>query len=197
VPATELAPHTTHLLSAARTGDSPTLGPIGPTFGGITVIAGLIATLLGSILADRLRPSIPSSDFLVAGTGALLAVPAYLGFLFTPFPYAWGWLFVTIFFLFLNTGPVNAITANVTSPFIRANAYALSILVMHALGDVISPPIIGWLTDRYDWTTALLAVSGVLVASGVFWLAGMSFLVRDVEQADGRVLGLSATKEPV
>jgi MFS family permease len=166
---------------------SPKLGEIGTKFGGIIVLAGLTATLFGSWLADKLRSAVPSSDFLVSGVGALLGVPVYLAFLFTPFPAAWGLLFVTVFFLFVNTGPVNVIFANVTAPAIRASAFALSIFVMHALGDVISPPIVGWVTDHYDWTTAFLGLSVVLALSGVFWLAGMAFLVRDQERAEGPV----------
>ena len=59
-------------------------------------------------------------------------------------------IFLTCFCLFFNTGPTNTILANVTHPSMRAAGFALNIFVIHALGDVISPVIIGILSDRYN-----------------------------------------------
>jgi MFS family permease len=167
------------LREAARTKESPELGPVGIYFGLITVVGGLTATLAGSFLAGRLRPRLPSSDFLVSAIGALSGFPLLIAFLFVPFPFAWAILFFAVFCLFLNTGPVNTIVANVTPPAIRSMAYALNIFFLHAFGDVISPPIIGAVTDRFDWTTAFLVISGVVLLSGLLWLWGCRYLKRD------------------
>jgi hypothetical protein len=187
VPPKELAPLWGRLREASRTADSPNLGPVGVYFGGITVVAGLAATLLGAYVAERLKPRLPSADFLVSATGAFLGMPLVLAFLYVPFPAAWGVLFFAIFCLFLNTGPVNTILANVTAPSIRAMAFALNIFLLHALGDVISPPIIGTVTDRYDWTTAFLMITGVILLAGALWLWGAVYLKRDTEIAVRRV----------
>ena len=64
-----------------------------PVFGGITVVAGLLSTLAGGFIADRLQKRIPGSYFLVSGAGMLLAVPFFLATLFLPFPVAWITLF--------------------------------------------------------------------------------------------------------
>src|SRR5262249_40887402 len=150
---------------------------------------GLLATLLGAFVAERLKRRLPSADFLVSAAGAFMGVPLLLAFLFVPFPAAWGVLVFAGFFLFLNTGPVNTILANVTAPAIRATAFALNIFLLHALGDVISPPIIGAVTDAYDWTTAFLMVSGVVLLAGLLWLWGAAYLGRDTEIALKRVEG--------
>src|SRR3984893_17230568 len=74
-------------------------------FGGITVVAGLISTLLGGVVADRLRSRFAGSYFWVSGIGMLIACPFFIATLYIPFPAAWFTMFVAIFFLFLNTGP--------------------------------------------------------------------------------------------
>ena len=98
-------------------------------------MAGLLATLAGGWLADALRRRFPGSYFLVSGVGMLLAFPLMLAVLVTPFPWAYGVIFLTVFCLFFNTGPVNTIIANVTHPAVRASAFALVILIIHLFGD--------------------------------------------------------------
>ncbi len=89
-------------------------------FGGIVVVSGLVATLAGGWAGDVLRRRFPGSYFLVSGVGMLLAFPLLLAVLVTPFPWAYGLIFLTVFCLFFNTGPVNTIVANVTHPALRA-----------------------------------------------------------------------------
>lgn len=148
-------------------------------FGGITVVAGLISTLFGGALADRLRPRYAGSDFLVSGIGMILACPLFIAMLFTPFPLAWVLMFAAIFLLFLNTGPSNAALANVSYPNIRERAFALNILIIHLFGDVAAYPIIGYIGGHSNMTVAFLVVSIVILASGVFWLTGMKYLGAD------------------
>ena len=125
----------------------------------------------------------PYAEFAVSAAGAFLGLPFLLAFLFVPFPYAWLMLFLAVFGLFLNMGPVNAILANVTPPAVRSTAFALNLFLLHALGDVISPPIIGIMTDRFDWTTAYLMVIGMIVISGALWSWGCLYLERDTRRA--------------
>jgi MFS family permease len=148
-------------------------------FGIIIVVAGLISTLLGGWLGDRLRKKYSGSYFLVSGIGILLAVPVFVAMLFTPFPFAWILMFITVFFMFLNTGPSNTAIANVSLPKIRATAFALNILVIHALGDVLAFPTIGFVAGHTNWTLAFLFVSGVMFISGVAWLLGARHLAAD------------------
>jgi len=148
-------------------------------FGAIIVVAGLVSTLLGGWAGDRLRVRYPGSYFLVSGYGILVAVPLLIAMLFTPFPAAWILMFASVFFMFLNTGPSSTAIANVSLPKIRATAFALNILVIHALGDVLAFPTIGFVAGHTNWTLAFLFVSGVMLISGVAWLMGAKYLPAD------------------
>jgi predicted MFS family arabinose efflux permease len=103
------------------------------------------------------------------------------------FPWTWVWLFVACFCLFFNTGPTNTILANVSHPSMRAAAFALNILVIHALGDVLSPVVIGILGDRKGMDFAFSVVGGAFILAAIFWFAGMRFLARDTERAPLRL----------
>ena len=178
---------------AADFGGAPSLGQINLIFGGITVVAGLLATLFGGWAGDRVRKRFPSAYFLVSGFGMLVAFPFTILMLKTPFPGAWFMVFLAIFFLFFNTGPANAALANVTPPAIRSTAFALNILIIHALGDAISPPLIGWIAGKSSMNVAFIVVSAMMVVASVFWLLGARHLGRDtaaVEAMGGNARGL-------
>lgn len=153
-------------------------------FGGITVLAGLTATLAGGIVGDCLRKRFPGSYFLISGIGVIIAFPFSVGMLFTPFPSAWVMMFVAVFFLFFNTGPSNTALANVTDPSIRATAFALNILIIHALGDAAAPPLIGAVADRTNMDVAFLVVSAMMLVAGVLWLWGAKFLPSDTARIE-------------
>jgi len=161
------------------------IGRVNLIFGSITVITGITATLLGGIVGDRLRGRIRGAYFVVSGLGLLAAFPFFVLMLYTPFPLAWVWVFLSEFCLFFNTGPSNTALANVAHPSVRASAFALNIFVIHALGDAISPPIIGRMTDHFhqNMNPGFLLVGAMMVVGGVLWLAGARHLDRDTERA--------------
>ena len=113
--------------------------------------------------------------------------PLFLGVLFAPFPFAWIFVFLACFCLFFNTGPTNTIIANVTHPAMRATAFAVNIFFIHALGDVISPVIIGVVSDKYNMTIGFLVVGVMFVVSGIFWVFGARHLARDTALAPQRL----------
>jgi 1-acyl-sn-glycerol-3-phosphate acyltransferase len=156
-------------------------------FGGVTCVAGLVATLAGGIAGDRLRARFPGSYFLVSGTAMLVGFPFLMLTLSATFPSIWVWLFVTCFCLFFNTGPTNTILANVTHPSIRAAGFALNIFVIHAFGDVLSPVVIGVVGDRYNMERAFILVGILFVVAGVWWLLGARHLERDTTLAPTRL----------
>jgi len=154
-------------------------------FGLVLVVAGFVSTLLGGWLGDSLRPRFPGSYFLVSGCGMLLGFPCTIAMLYTPFPAAWGFVFLAIFFLFMNTGPSNTALANVTPSPMRATAFAMNILIIHLFGDAISPPLIGWIKDHGTWNAAFFTVSLSMLVAGIIWLSSSRMLVRDTEAAEG------------
>ena len=148
-------------------------------FGLITVVAGLTATLLGGVIADRLRSRLPGSYFWVSGIGMLIACPFFVVTLYIPFPAAWITMFLAIFFLFVNTGPSNTALANVSLPAVRATAFAVNILVIHALGDVQAFWLLGYIGGHANMHVAFLFVSGIIFLSGLVWLMGVKYLAAD------------------
>ncbi len=186
----------------------PDLARVDLVFGAILVVAGLVSTLLGGWTGDRLRGRFPGSYLLVSGWGMLLSFPLMLAVLFVDFPYAWVFVFLAIFWMFFNTGPVNTVLANVTHPSVRASGFALNILIIHLFGDVISPPIMGglaalgrnlsaagrlpgWLGEalgrRGGMDFSLGVTSLFLLAGALLWLWGARHLERDTALAPQRV----------
>jgi len=148
-------------------------------FGLITVVAGLLSTLLGGVIADKLRSRFAASYFWVSGIGMLIACPIFIATLYIPFPAAWITMFLTIFFLFLNTGPSNTALANVSLPSVRATAFAANIFIIHALGDVQAFWLLGYIGGRTNMHVAFLFVSGIILMSGLAWLVGVKYLPAD------------------
>ena len=172
--------------------DDDALAHINVVFGGITVVCGVFATLAGGWLADRLRSRVPGAYLLTSGVAMFLAFPAFLGVLIAPFPLAWVFVALTVLLVFLNTGPSNTAIANVVPAFVRSSAFALNIFVIHALGDAISPVLIGAISDwrvslgesparGLQWGFALVALA--LLLAGVFWIIGARTLDKDTQAA--------------
>ena len=155
-------------------------------FGLIMVVAGLVSTLLGGIIADRLRSRFAGSYFWVSGIGMLIACPLFVATLYIPFPAAWITMFLAIFFLFLNTGPSNTALANVSLPAVRATAFAANIFVVHAFGDVQAFWLLGYIGGHANMHVAFLFVSAIIFASGVTWLLGVKYLSADTAAVESR-----------
>jgi MFS family permease len=182
--ATEYENHQEDIFAACSDPDSLTNTTIGTYLGGIVVIGGLVATLLGGLVGDYLRNrGMKGAYFQVSGWGMIAAFPFFVGMLFTSISLTWLLLFGAVFFLFFNTGPANAITANVVRSDIRATAFAINIFIIHALGDAISPPILGFIADVSSFQLALILVSLLIPLSGVLWIWGARYLDEDTRKA--------------
>jgi len=71
--------------------------------------------------------------------------------------------------MFTSTGPVNTVIVSVVPPGIRASAMALSILTIHLLGDVPSPALVGWLSDRTSLDLAVRILPVAALVGGIVW----------------------------
>jgi MFS family permease len=161
--------------------------PAREVFGPIVALTGLFGTLLGGWAGDRLRGVVPGAYFFVSGLAMVIAFPMLLLMIYLDFPYAWLPMTLFVFLLFFNTGPANAIVANVSHPLLRAPAFALVILISHALGDIISPPLMGAVSDASNPNWAFGMVSLSVLIGGIAWLCGMKYLDRDTELAPTRI----------
>ena len=153
------------------------------TFGLILVVTGLLGTLLGGIAGDKLRNRFGGSYFLVSAVPMLVGFPVVWLMTGAAFPRIWIYIFVACFCLFFNTAPTNTILANVSHPAIRSAGYALNILLIHALGDVLSPFLIGLISDRYNMNIAFRVVAAMFLFSGLLWLWGAKYLAADTARA--------------
>jgi len=151
-------------------------------FGLLTLVSGLGGTMAGGWLGDRLLPRLPTAYFLVSGVGLVLSVPCAAAVILLDDR---TWVLVAIFlaevFIFLNTGPLNAIVANVSRSEVRATAYAVNIFVIHALGDAISPTIVGMVSDRIGLSAAFWIAPGALALAALFCFWGMRSYAEDAQ----------------
>lgn len=140
------------------------------TFGAMVIVTGFVGTFIGGWLGDRLLRRTKQSYLWVSGIATLLAAPTALLGLMHPNKtvYITG-LVVAQVLIFMCTGPINSAIVNVVSPLERATAVGLSVFVMHFLGDIPSPPLIGALSDASSLARGILIVPVAILASGLIW----------------------------
>jgi MFS transporter, Spinster family, sphingosine-1-phosphate transporter len=169
-------------------------GHAAKAFGEVTVAAGLVGTLLGGWLGDRMtrarqrraedaRGGTPdASDVDLAasrGNLDLCAVSAALGaplaaaaILATTPAGFFAWAFPCEVALFLSGGPINVVLMRSVPPDLRASAMAVCIFAVHLLGDLWSPPLIGFVADRAPMQWAMLGVPIAYAAGAIVWWSG-------------------------
>jgi len=139
-------------------------------FGAIVVATGFLGTFAGGYLSDFLRRRFAQADLWVCGISALLAAPLALLAFTTARPGVYLVAMVAAqLLLFASTGPVNAAIVAEVPPAERASAVAISIFAIHLLGDVLSPPLIGFLSDRSSLGQAVLVVPVAVLVAGLVW----------------------------
>jgi predicted MFS family arabinose efflux permease len=155
-------------------------------FGATTVLAGILGTLAGGWLGDRWQKKSGKGYLLVSGWGFLIGTPFAVWAILSPgLTGCMTAIFLAEFFLFLNTGPLNTVIINVTNPAVRAMAFAVNIFFIHALGDAVSPSILGWLSDQWGLRNALLITPCAMVLAGIFCFICGKFVVQDTARAEG------------
>jgi MFS family permease len=152
-------------------------------FGAVTVAGGL-GIMTGGFLGDRLLAYTLKAPLLVSGLGVALSIPLAALAIFAQDPYFYvPGLVGAIFLLFLNPGVLTAVVVSVAGPGRRAQAVALNIVVIHLVGDVPSPVLIGWGADLWGlkWGVSFTLLALAAGAALIFW--AMSYLARDLEAA--------------
>jgi len=155
-------------------------------FGATTVLAGILGTLAGGWLGDRWQKRSGKGYLLVSGWGFLIGTPFAAWAILSPgLTGCMTAIFMAEFFLFLNTGPLNTVIINVTNPAVRAMAFAVNIFFIHALGDAVSPSILGWLSDQWGLRSALLITPFAMALAGILCFICGRFVVQDMARAEG------------
>jgi MFS transporter, Spinster family, sphingosine-1-phosphate transporter len=144
-------------------------------FGIIIVIDGILSALLGGWLGDRLLPRMRSAYYFVSAASMLLGIPVMIVALFAKGTIMMPAIAVAAFFLLFNTAPLNAAVINSVGAHIRATALAVNIFLIHILGDIPSPTMMGWIADKRSLQAAfVLPVIAMGVSSAILFY-GMKF----------------------
>jgi MFS transporter, Spinster family, sphingosine-1-phosphate transporter len=144
-------------------------------FGIIIVMDGIVASLAGGWLGDHLLPRMKSSYYFVSAVSLGLGVPVMIVALFARGRAMIPAIAVAAFLLLLNTSPLNAALINSVGAHIRATAIAVNIFIIHILGDVPSPTMMGWVADRHSLQTAFILPVIAMVISAAILFYGMRF----------------------
>ncbi len=144
-------------------------------FGLITLFCGLVATIVGGWVGDRMLRRTAGAHYLVSAVGMAVAVPAMCGAIYSTGPAMYPSILLAEFFLLLNTAPLNAALVNSVGAAVRATAVAVNLFVIHLLGDAFSPTLIGWISDRSDLETGFASAIAAVVLSAAILFYGMRF----------------------
>ncbi|MCL7039115.1 hypothetical protein MKW94_014704 [Papaver nudicaule] len=171
------------------------------TFGGITIICGIIGTLAGGFFLDRISSTINNAFKLLSGATIVGGVLCFASFCFKSM---YGFIAFFAFgqlFLFAAQAPVNFVCLHCVTPSLRPISMAMSTVAIHIFGDVPSAPLVGLLQDHLkNWrNTALILTSIFSVAAGV-WFIGVflhsvdRFDEEEIEEDNADTVKSSTTK---
>jgi MFS family permease len=142
------------------------------SFGTIVVITGFIGTFVGGWMGDYFAKRSQQAYLWLSAGATLIAAPlvweALTADSYTVYTVC---MVAAQLCLFLSTGPINAAIVNQVTAAERATAIALSVFVIHALGDVLSPPLIGAISDRLSLQQAVKIVPLAVLIGGLVWVA--------------------------
>ncbi len=154
-------------------------------FGAITAVTGLVGTALGGYIVGR----VPGEDraaasLKVCAWSSALAAPLALAAFFmgsaTTFFVVLGAAELAIF---ASVSPTNAAVLLSVPAAARATAMAMSIFAIHLLGDLVSPPVIGFVADAFHDShepcsgghgllRGMYLLPAALAVSAVLWFRG-------------------------
>jgi len=158
--------------------DNVSIATAGLVAGAVTVIGGIVGTMSGGYLADYVDKMTKNAYFAVS---SLALIPAVL---FSIPVLAVHNIAVAAFCLLIcqccvwcYNGPMNAVIANNVPANMRARAFSVNVLLIHLLGDAISPVIIGRISDvTGSLVIAVLLCPITMVLAAVVWGLGWKFI---------------------
>ena len=151
------------------------LGRASMAVSAITVVDGIAGTLIGGWIAQRWLRTDHRALYLLSFWSVALTLPCGAMVFFGPHQWAIPSLFAAEFFLFLNTGPLNAAIVNAVSAPVRATAIGFNLFCIHFFGDTFSPQIIGAISDRSNLSLGLGVTLLSLIVSCIILRLGARF----------------------
>ena len=155
--------------------DGRSMENAGFIMGALTVACGLGGTIAGGTFAQWWSKRTGKALYLVPAISAALAVPPAVLCFFGPKSVTLPALGVAVFLIFLGTGPVNAATLNAVPANLRATAMAGQLFALHVFGDMFSPKLIGFISDRSNLRLGLGATLVTMFVAAVIFFIGARF----------------------
>ena len=142
-------------------------------FGLIVAVAGIAGTFAGGFFGDSLfRRNKQAYLWLAATTTLIGSVVLVVALRATDTSFALAAVAVFSFLLYTVTAPVNGALVNAIAPSVRATGLALNVFAIHAFGDVWSPLVVGYVSDRtHSLRMGLLTLPVGMLLGGLFWVA--------------------------
>jgi MFS family permease len=138
--------------------------------GAITVIDGIGGTIAGGWIAHRWQRTNHRALYLVSFWSVVCTIPFGILVFFGPHSTTIPALFCAEFFIFANTGPLNAAIVNSVEGAVRATAISINLFCIHAFGDTFSPQIIGAISDHSTLSIGLGAtLVSLVIACCILW----------------------------
>ena len=140
------------------------------------VIGGIGGTAFGGWFADRLKTRNPyfalsGGTMLLAGATSLVALTSHDRTVIGVASFA------SQFFMWCYNGPVNAVIVNCVPSALRTRAFALSIFVIHLLGDALSPVVVGHASDKTaNLPVVMRVIPATMLLGAAIWLVGWRLL---------------------
>jgi len=151
----------------------------GTLTGVAAVVGGLGGTIAGGVFAEKLKGRTRNPFLAVSGVAMLVAAAlCCVGIVAESKAAIITLIVVTQFFMWFYNGPINTLLVNCVSSALRTRAFSLSILLIHLLGDALSPSIVGMISDAtadaaHPGGNLLLAISIVpvmLLLGAAVWI---------------------------
>ena len=138
-----------------------------------------MGTILGAKVAKQLEKRVKSAAYLIP---ACFTIPATVFLcLVINLPNlspesCFGLFIFFMIFVWTFLAPISAVSISVIPSRLRAFSNAIIIFFQHALGDVISPPIIGGISDASSLRHGLQLTWIMILISGCVWYFGYTYL---------------------
>jgi sugar phosphate permease len=160
------------------------LGEAATIFGAMLAGSGLVATLLGGFLANALRKRTPAGYVWIMALSLITATPVcFFALMVGNATLSLVGLGVSMFFLFLPTGPIASEIFEIVPVHLRASAMAVCTFVIHLFGDFGSPTAVGNLSTYYNdnLQKAVLILPAVLLVGAALWCVLIRFTREPIE----------------
>nr|KAJ0186410.1 hypothetical protein LSAT_V11C900501970 [Lactuca sativa] len=159
-------------------------------FGGVIIVGGIVGTIGGSVLLDRMNSTIPNAFKLLSTAAFFGAIFCFSAFCFSSLYVFLALFLIGVILIFAIQGPVNFVCLHAVKPSLRPLAMAISSVSIRIFGDVPSPPLFGILQDKVDnWRTSVWILNSILFLAAGIWFIGIFLPSVDRYEEDSEHLG--------